>query len=212
MPLRMSTATRDKTARLPAMTRVVIETKNRRQRHSGLILALATLFLSGAAAAVDFKGIEMGQTLWGTEELSVFGVLDCNPMQLDPDEYQSYIQELQQVIPGGRKVCTGATSIATIPADATVVLGAARRVLRMTFQFAAENYAQVLNAMTEKWGEGLVEVHAEDDESVWWEFDDGASISVHHTPLANQSSSGDNPASIGLVEYSLAVATPAGDL
>jgi hypothetical protein len=133
-------------------------------------------------------------------------------MQLDPDAYQGYLQELRQVIPGARKVCTGATSIAAIPADATVVLGASRRVLRLTFQFAAEDYSQVLTAMMEKWGEGVEEVRDENDKSVWWDFDDGISVSVHLTPYADASNSTDDNLLVGLAEYSLPVTTPSGDL
>jgi hypothetical protein len=188
--------------------------KNTYLKHcSRLLPLLAALFLSGGAWAVDFKGIELGKTLWAPTEQSVFGRLDCNPMQLDPNAYQGYLQELQQVIPGARKVCTGATSIAAIPADATVVLGASRRVLRLTFQFAAEDYSQVLTAMIEKWGKGIEEVRDENDKSVWWDFDDGISVSVHLTPYADDASaSTDDILLVGLAEYSLPVTTPAGDL
>jgi hypothetical protein len=131
-------------------------------------LLLVTLFLSGGAWAVDFKGIELGTYLNFVHESRVFGTLDCNPMQLDRDAYQGYLEELQQVIPSAREVCTGSTSIAAIPAEATVVFGAFRRVLRLTFQFAGEDYSQVLTAMMEKWGEGVEEVRDEHDKSVWW--------------------------------------------
>ena len=182
------------------------------RRHSRLLPLLVTLLLSGGAWAVDFKGIELGKTLYVWDEQSVFGRLDCNPRQLDPDAYQDYIEEQQQLFPGARKVCTGSTSIAAIPAGATVVLGASRRVLRLTFQFAGEDYSQVLTAMMEKWGEGVEEVRDENDKSVWWDFDDGISVSVHLTPDADASSSTDDILLVGLAEYSLPVTTPAGDL
>jgi hypothetical protein len=113
---------------------------------------------------------------------------------------------MQYVVPGVRQVCSGSTSIATIPADATVLLGASRRVLRLTFQFTGDEYRRVLNAMTTKWGEGVPEVREEHDESVWWDFEDGATVSVHQVP------SEDDEHVIGLVEYSVSVTTPDGDL
>jgi hypothetical protein len=178
-----------------------------------LLPLLVALFLSGGAWAVDFKGVELGQHLRLGAERSAFGRLDCNPMQLDPVAYQGYLQEMQQVMPGARKVCTSATSIAAVPAEATVVLGASRRVLRLTIQFAGEDYSQVLTAMTEKWGEGVEEVREEHDKSVWWDFDDGISVSVHLTPYADDASnSTDDILLVGLAEYSLPVTTPAGDL
>jgi len=187
--------------------------KNTYLKHcSRLLPLLAALFLSGGAWAVDFKGVKLGDPLFIWVEQSVFGTLDCNPMQLDPDAYQGYLQELRQVIPGARKVCTGATSIAAIPADATVVLGASRRVLRLTFQFAAEDYSQVLTAMMEKWGAGVEEVRDENDKSVWWDFDDGISVSVHLTPYADASNSTNDIVLVGLAEYSLPFTTPARDL
>ena len=176
------------------------------------MLALLAPPLSGAASAVDFKGIKLGQTLWITQERAVFGTLDCNPMQMSPEQHQIYVQELQQVMPEVREVCAGSTSIAAVPAEVTVLLGAYRRVLRMTFQFASENYPQVLNAMTAKWGEGVAEVRDEFDESVWWDFDDGISISVHQTPGDADPNSEEDLLLIGLVEYSLPVGTPEGDL
>jgi hypothetical protein len=194
------------------MTELMTKMELQSWRRSRLLPLLITLLFSGGAWAVDFKGIELGDPLWVTEEHSVFGTLDCNPMQLDPDAYQGYLQELQQVVPGARKVCTGATSIAAIPADATVVLGASHRVLRLTFQFAAEDYSQVLTAMMEKWGEGVEEVRDENDKSVWWDFDDGISVSVHLTPYADASNSTDDNLLVGLAEYSLPVTTPSGDL
>ena len=92
----MSTATQDEAARLPTMTGVPIKRK-KPSRHccSRLFLPLAILFLSGTAWGIDFKGIELGKPLRITEELSVFGRLDCNPMQMDPEEHKSYLQELQ---------------------------------------------------------------------------------------------------------------------
>ena len=173
---------------------------------------LAALFLSAGAWAVDFKGIELGDPLWITEERSVFGTLDCNPMQMDAAAYQAYLQEVQQDIPGARKVCIGSTSIATVAANATVILGGSRRVLRLTFQFAGADYPQVLTAMMDKWGEGVAEVRDEHDESVWWDFDDGTTISVHLIPETDAASSTGSTATIGLAEYSVPVTTPAGDL
>jgi len=144
---------------------------------SRLLPLLITLFLSGGAWAVDFKGVELGQHLRLGAERSAFGRLDCNPMQLDPVAYQGYLQEMQQVMPGARKVCTSVT------------------------------------AMTEKWGEGVEEVREEHDKSVWWDFDDGISVSVHLTPYADDASnSTDDILLVGLAEYSLPVTTPAGDL
>jgi hypothetical protein len=208
----MRTRTQDEATWLPGMNGLAIK-KNTYLKHcSRLLPLLVTLFLSGGAWAVDFKGVKLGGPLFISVEQSVFGALDCNPMQLDPDEYQRYLQELQQIIPGARKICTGATSIAAIPAEATVVLGASRRVLRLTFQFAAENYPQVLTAMMEKWGEGVEEVREENDKSVWWDFDDGISVSVHLTPSADAFNSTDDILLVGLAEYSLPVTTPAGDL
>lgn len=208
----MRTRTQGETTGLPGMIGLAIK-KNTYLKHCSLLLPLlAALFLSGGAWAVDFKGVKLGDPLFPYKERSVFGTLDCNPMQLDPDAYQGYLQELRQVIPGTRKVCTGATSIAAVPAEATVVLGELRRVLRLTFQFAAEDYSQVLTAMMEKWGEGVEEVRDENDKSVWWDFDDGISVSVHLTPYADASNSTDDNLLVGLAEYSLPVTTPSGDL
>jgi hypothetical protein len=194
------------------MTGLASKKESHSQRRSRLLPLLLTLLLSGGAWAVDFKGVELGDSLWISVERSVFGTLDCNPMQLDAAAYQDYLRELQQDIPGVRKVCTGSTSIATIPAEATVVLGASRRVLRLTFQFAGEDYPQVLTAMMEKWGEGVEEVRDENDKSMWWDFDDGISVSVHLTPYADASNPTDSNFLVGLAEYSLPVSTPAGDL
>ena len=177
-----------------------------------LLPLLLGLLLSGGAWAVDFKGVKLGDPLWISAERSVFGTLDCNPLRLDAQAYQEYLQELQQELPGARKVCTGSTSVAAIPAEATVVLGTSRRVLRLTFQFAGGDYSQVLTAMMEKWGEGAEEVRDEDDKSVWWDFDDGISVSVHLTPYTDASGSADSNFLVGLAEYSMPVTTPSGDL
>jgi hypothetical protein len=177
-----------------------------------LLPPLAALLLSAGAWAVDFKGIELGDPLWITEERSVFGTLDCNPMQMDAAAYQAYLQEVQQDIPGARKVCIGSTSIATVAANATVILGGSRRVLRLTFQFAGADYPQVLTAMMDKWGEGVAEVRDEHDESVWWDFEDGTTVSVHLMPETDAAASTGSSATIGLAEYSVPVTTPAGDL
>ena len=186
--------------------------KRRPRPGSQLLLLLVALFPAAGASAVDFKGIELGVPLWLTEERSVFGALDCNPMQLEQGAYQDYLLELQQVVPGVRKVCTGSTSIAAVPADVTVLLGTSRTVLRLTFQFAGEDYLQVLTAMTNKWGEGIEEVREEHDKSVWWDFADGTSVSVHLVPNVNASSPEDGDLAIGLAEYSLPETTAAGDL
>lgn len=194
------------------MTRLTKKCRSRCRPGYRLLPLLATLFLPGGAWAIDFKGIELGVPLWMSAERSVFGALDCNPTRLDPQAYNDYLQELQQVVPGVRKVCTGSTSIAAVPADVTVLLGTSRTVLRLTFQFAGEGYPQVLTAMTSKWGEGVEEVREEQDKSVWWDFDDGTSVSIHLMPVADASSATDSHYLIGLAEYSLPVATPAGDL
>ena len=169
------------------------------------------MFVTAEAMALDFKGIKLGEQLWTSEERSVFGTLDCNPMDLGADEYRDYVQEMQPIVPGVRKVCVATTSIATVPADVTVVLGSSRRVLRMTFQFAVESYTQIIQAMTEKWGEGDAEVRDQFDESVWWLFSDGTSISVHRMPI-NDATNVDRFSLIGLVEYALPAITPVGDL
>lgn len=175
-------------------------------------LGAVTLLWSASAGAVDFKGVELGQTLWASAERSVFGKLDCNPLGLDPDDYQAYIREMRAIFPGAQRVCSATTSIATVPSDVTVVLGPSRRVLRMTFQFDGEHYKRVVDAMTAKWGEGLVDTRDMNDESVWWDFEDGSSVSVHQTPGAWEYSDNTETVTVGLAEYSLPVATPAGDL
>ncbi len=177
-----------------------------------LMFSLLAPLLSGAAPAVDFKGIRIGQTLGMAEDRAVFETLDCNPMQMSPEEHQIYLREMQRVMPGVRAVCAGVTSIATVPAEVTVLLGSYRRVLRMTFQFRSEDYPQVLDAMTVKWGEGVAEVYDEYDKSVWWYFDDGISVSVHQIPVDADPDSAENPILIGLVEYSLPAVSPDGDL
>ena len=164
----------------------------------------------GLANAVDFKGIELGGTLWASTERFVFGDLDCNPLQLSEQDYQDYVLEMQALVPGVQQVCAAKTSIATVPADVTIMLGLSRRVLRLTFQFAGQSYPLVLKAMSEKWGEGVHEVRGEADESMWWDFSDGTSVSLHHTPLEDEGH--DGAASVGLAEYALSVTTPAGDL
>ena len=168
--------------------------------------------MSSEAKALDFKGIKLGSHLMVAAERSAFGTLDCNPMQMETNEYQIYLQEMQSVVPGVRKVCVANTSIATVPADVTVVFGSYRRVLRLTFQFAGENYSRVTEAMTSKWGEGVVEVRDQFDESVWWVFDDGSSISVHQIPGDDDTTVVEDSSSFGLVEYALPTTTPAGDL
>ena len=168
------------------------------------------LALASPALAVDFKGVEIGEPLWRATEKSVFGTLDCNPEDLGPEEYERYMLEMQSVVPGVRKVCAATTSIATIPADATVLLGPSRRVLRLTFQFPGEHYARVVGAMQSKWGEGVIEVRDEVDQSIWWDFEGGMTVSAHQVPAAVS-----DPAarlSVGLVEYSLPVETPESDL
>jgi hypothetical protein len=172
----------------------------------------AVIIMSSEAKALDFKGIELGEPLWISEERSIFGTLDCNPMQMEPNEYQFYLQEMQAIVPGVRKVCVANTSIATVPADVTVLLGPSRQVLRLTFQFAGENYSRVTEAMTSKWGEGVPEVRDQFDESVWWVFADGTSISVHQVPGDDDATYVENASSFGLAEYALPATTPAGDL
>ena len=64
----------------------------------------AVLILSAEAKALDFKGIELGKHLIRSAERSVFGTLDCNPMQMEKNEYQLYLQEMQSVMPGVRVI------------------------------------------------------------------------------------------------------------
>lgn len=194
------------------MNGFAIEGKKPKWRGARLLALFATLYLPAGAGAVDFKGIELGNPLSMTEERAIFGPLDCNPMQLDPNEYQNYLLELQHVVPGARKVCTGSTSIAAVQSSVTIVLGPSRRVLRLTFQFPGEDYPQVVTAMTNKWGEGDEEIRDEHDESVWWFFDDEASVSVHLMPGAEASYPADAGTAIGLAEYSLPITTAAEDL
>lgn len=179
-----------------------------RLRRAAVLIVLAAL--PGLAHAVDFKGIELGEPLWFHHERDVFGELDCNPLRLGKDDYQAYMLEMQALVPGAQQVCVATTSIATAPADATVILGMSRRVLRLTFQFTGDNYPLVLSAMGEKWGEGVHEVRGEKNESTWWDFSDGSSISVHLSPVENAQN--DAIASVGLVEYMLPTTASADDL
>ena len=164
----------------------------------------------GLAHAVDFKGIELGETLWMSQERDVFGDLDCNPLKLRDKDYQDYVLDMQAVVPGAKQVCIATTTIATVPADVTVILGVSRRVLRMTFQFESESYPLILRAMSEKWGEGIHEVRGEADQSVWWDFSDGSTISVHQSPAEDTQQN--ELSSVGLVEYMLPNRIPANDL
>jgi hypothetical protein len=177
-----------------------------------VLFLIVVMIMSTEARALEFKGIELGKQLWNSVGTSVFGKLDCNPMQLGADEYAAYLQELQFDVPGVRKVCVATTSIATVPADVTVALGSSQRVLRLTFQFAGENYTQVIDAVSSKWGEGEAEVRDQFDVSVWWIFDDGTSISVHQMPGADDANHVEDFAPIGVAVYSLPPVTPEGDL
>jgi hypothetical protein len=177
-----------------------------------LLYLIVMMIMSTEARALEFKGIELGKPLWPSVGKSVFGKLDCNPRQLDADEYEVYLQEFQFAMPGVRKMCVATTSIATVPADVTVALGSSQRVLRLTFQFAGENYTQVIDAVSSKWGEGEAEVRGQFDESVWWIFDDGTSISVHQLPGADDANHVEDFAPIGVAVYSLPPVTPEGDL
>ncbi len=177
-----------------------------------VLFLIVVMIMSTEARALEFKGIELGKQLWTSVGRSVFGELDCNPMQLGADEYEVYLQELQFAVPGVRKECVASISIATVPADVTVALGSSRRVLRLTFQFAGEDYTQVMDAMSSKWGEGEAEVRDQFDESVWWIFDDGMSISVHQVPGTDDANHVEDFAPIGLAVYSLPPVTPEGDL
>jgi hypothetical protein len=177
-----------------------------------VLYLIVMMIMSTDARALEFKGIELGKYLWTSEKLSVFGELDCNPMQLGADEYAVYLQELQFAVPGAREECVGTISIATVPADVAVALDAYRRVLRLTFQFAGEDYTQVIDAMSSKWGEGEVEVRNQFDESVWLIFDDGTSISVHQMPGTDDANHIEDFAPIGVAVYALPPVTPEGDL
>lgn len=186
-----------------------------REMPLGRALAISILFALSCplrAFGLDFKGVELGNTLWASQERAVFGELDCNPFDFAPGEYQGYVLDLQTAVPGARRVCVATTSIATVPAEVTIILGPARRVMRLTFQFDGQEYDRVVEAMKAKWGEGLVDSRDEFDESVWWDFEDGSSVSVHQTPGDAGSGVIDVDNLVGLAEYSLAVATPAGDL
>lgn len=176
------------------------------------LLVVLALLVTGDALAADFKGIELGQPLRLTQEKFVFGTLDCNPNQMSPDDYQAFVQELQAVVPGVRRVCVGSTSIAAVAADVTVLLGASRRVLRMTFAFDGQHYSQVTDAISQKWGDGMESAPEEAEPSLWWVFDDGTSISMHRTSPGAAPDPGSAAAQVGLVEYTLQETTPAGDL
>jgi hypothetical protein len=175
-----------------------------------LVGLLLITFFATPLYAVDFKGIDIGQPLWIGDERSVFGVLDCNPMGLEVEQYERYLLELQSIMPGVRKICYASTSIATIPADATVLLGTSRRVLRLTLQFAGNEYPRVVEAMTSKWGDGIAEVRDEFDKSIWWDFEDGTTVSAHQVPPESATNPDKRP--VGLVEYSVPVVTPESDL
>jgi hypothetical protein len=172
----------------------------------------AVIIMSAEAKALDFKGIKLGSHLMVAAERSAFGTLDCNPMQMETNEYQIYLQEMRSIMPDVQEICVANTSIATVPADVTVVFGSYRRVLRLTFQFAGENYSLVTEAMTSKWGEGVMEVRDQFDESAWWVFDDGTSISVHQIPADDDTTVVEDSSSVGLAVYALPATTPAGDL
>ncbi len=180
-----------------------------------LCVVTAWVALSGApaASALDFKGITLGKSLLINTERQVFGGLDCNPMGLESPEYAVLVADMQAVVPGARQICVASTSIAAVPADVTVVLGSARRVLRLSFQFAGSEYPQISRAMEGKWGPGIADVRGEHDRSLWWEFEDGAVVSLHEYPNQESQSSGQEAAAgVGLAEYSLPTLTPTGDL
>jgi hypothetical protein len=174
---------------------------------AAIVMLVSILLVTTEAAAVDFKGIEIGEPMRRVDESAVFGQLECNPLQMNSDEDSQYVQDLQTNTPGVRQMCVASTSIATIPAEVTVLLGSSRRVLRLTFQFSGQEYPHILRAMTEKWGEAVREVYDNADESVWWVFNDGRSISVHRVRGTASAS-----AVVGVVEYAMPTTTPAGDL
>ncbi len=188
----------------------ICDTSRVRTFFCGAAVLLLLAGASGLAHAVDFKGVVLGKPLWPPTQKVAFGVLDCNPLQLSEQDYQDYVLEMQALVPGVQQVCVATTSIATVPADVTVLFGLSRRVLRLTFQFEGQHYPLVLRAMSEKWGEGVHDVRGEADESMWWDFSDGSSVSVHHTPAEDEGR--DGVEYIGLAEYALPVTTPAGDL
>ena len=114
------------------MMRATVEKSARKTKWSGPLAALILLAsMPGLAQAVDFKGIKLGDRLGVLQERNIFGALDCNPMQLSADDYQDYLLEMQSLVPGAQKVCVATASIATVPADVTVILGTSRRVLRL---------------------------------------------------------------------------------
>lgn len=176
-----------------------------------LILIVLMFVAAQNAFAVDFKGVEIGEKLMISEERTAFGRLDCNPMQLSATEYARFVADMQESMPGVRKVCAATTSIATVPAAVTVLLGPARRVLRLTFQFDSESYERVVDAMTLKFGEGIVETRDANDESVWWDFEDGNVVSVHRMPVDDEDGAVD-VTSVAMAEYAMPVASPSEDL
>ena len=179
---------------------------------TSLLLSCWAFLCSQSAWAVDFKGLQLGEPMMLYAERQVFGTLDCNPMGLEPPAYAAWLAEMQSVTPGAQQICVASTSIAAVPADVTVVLGSARRVLRLTFEFAGEHYPQILRAMEAKWGAGLPEVRGEQDQSMWWEFEDGAVVSLHQHPIENAPEDAADVAAVGLAEYALPTLTPTGDL
>ena len=64
--------------------------------------------------------------------------------------------------------------------------------------------------MESKWGEGIIEVRDDEDKSIWWDFEDGITVSAHLVPA--QVPDATTVVSVGLVEYSLPAATPEADL
>ena len=178
-----------------------------------VLTAWGALSVAPAVSALDFKGVTLGKPLLIIAERQVFGGLDCNPMGLQPPEYAVLVADTQAVVPGARQICVASTSIAAVPADVTVVLGSARRVLQLSFQFAGSEFPQISRAMEAKWGPGIADVRGEHDRSLWWEFEDGAVVSLHEYPNQEAQSSAEAAAAgVGLAEYSLPTLTPTGDL
>lgn len=187
-------------------------TRIRRTAGLAALILAASLATLGETVAADFKGVELGRPLRLSTERAVFGNLDCNPMRLSPEQYQRYLEQTNAIVPGARKICMASASIATVPADVTIVLGSNRRVLRITFQFAGNQYARVVEAMTTKWGAGVEEIRDRFDRSIWWDFEDGTSISAHQQPEAGDAEAAGPESSLGLVEYALPTVTPSSDL
>ena len=173
-----------------------------------LILLILMFVAAEKALAVDFKGVEIGKQLMLSVERSAFGRLDCNPMELTATEYAAFVADLQATMPGVRKVCVASTSIATVPADVTVLLGPARRVLRLTFQFDSDRYQHVVDAMTHKFGEGVMETRDVNDESIWWDFEGGNVVSVHRLPVEDA----DSNEFVAMAEYAVPASAPSEDL